>query len=186
MKKMLIGVSAYNNSTTRAAIATLAEEFCIEHISMRQPLINMIATLTAMDPAHQEFSCTPNLIVEHLGITIGELEVALGLNLRTIKPDFFIQCTRETIGISNAGLNGELFSGHLISGLKTELEAQWIRDQGGLVIHLYQYDNTADFHALNEMDCDLVINIGNNPTRNNLVASIAAIKGHLCAIKQAA
>lgn len=187
MSKLLIGVSAPNNYAARTAIATIAEEFCVEHISMRQPVINMIATLTAMDPVHQEFACSPHAIVEGLGVSIGELEIALSFNLRTIKTDFFIERTKETIGVSNSGLNGELFNGQLISGIRTELEAQWVRDQGGVMIHLYHYDNAAEFHALNEMDGDLVAVIGSDsPTKNNMAATLAALQARITINKKAA
>lgn len=187
MNKLLIGVSAPNNHTARTAIATIAEEFCVEHISMRQPVINMIASLTAMDPVHQEFACSPHATVEGLGISIGELEIALAFNLRTIKPDFFIERTKETMGISNTGFNGELFSGQLISGIRTELEAQWVRDQGGVMVHLYHYDNTSEFHALHEMDGDLVVITNSDaPTKNNMAASLAAIQARIAPTSKAA
>lgn len=187
MKKLLIGISSPINSTIRQVIATIAEEFCLEHISMRQPLINMVATLSNLNPTHQEFLCSPHATVEGLGITISELEVALGFSLRTIKSDFFIQRTQESIDISNSGLNGELFSGHIISGIRTEEEAQWLRDQGGLLVHLYHYQNGVKLHALDEIDGDAVAIISHDhPTKNNLAATLDTIHSRTTHAKKAA
>lgn len=173
MKKIIIAVSAANNYTSRAAVASIAEAFDLEHISMRQPLINMIATITNMDACAQEFYCSQQCVVEHLGITIEQLEITLGFNLRTIKSDFFIQRCAETMAISNNGFNGQLFSGQIISGIKTELEAQWLRDQGAHIVHLYQYDDLAHHHPLDELEGDLVCVI-DKPSRQFEVGEIIA------------
>lgn len=186
MKKILIGISSPNNSPARSAIAALAEEFNVEHISMRQPLINMIATLTNMEPVHQEFTCSPQALVEGLGISIAELEVTLAFNLRTIKSNFFITRCAESIAISNSGFNGQLFNGHIISGINTELEAQWLRDQGGLLVHLYHYEDQSQFHALHEMDGDLICIIDSNARSQQLTATIASITARINHHKKAA
>jgi hypothetical protein len=186
MQKTIIGVSSPNNKTTRAAIAMLAEEFCIEHINMRQPLIEIVAQLTAINPCSLEHYCPQTLQVEHLGISVEELEIALGFNLRTIKSDFFVSRCAEKIAISNSGFNGQLFSGQIISGLKTELEAQWIREQGGHVVHLYQYDNLSHHHPLNELDGDLVCVIDQPTDMPNLREIIQSLREKIYPTLQAA
>lgn len=186
MKKILIGVSSPNNSAARSSIALLAEEFNVEHICMRQPLINMIATLTNMEPVHQEFTCSPQALVEGLGISIAELEVTLAFNLRTIKSNFFVTRCAETIAISNSGFNGQLFNGHIISGINTELEAQWLRDQGGIMLHLYHYEDQSQFHALHEMDGDLICIIDSNTRSQQLTSTIASITARINQQKKAA
>lgn len=186
MQKIIIGISSPNNKTSQAAIAKLAELYGLEHINMRQPLINMVAVATCMDPCAQEFYCSQQTLVEHLGVTIEQLEITLGFTLRTIKSDFFIQRCAETMAISNSGFNGQLFSGQIISGIKTELEAQWLRAQGGHMVHLYQYDNHTHHHPLHELDGDLVC-ILDKPTENpNLSALIASLDARLTNQLQAA
>lgn len=186
MKKIIIGVSAPNNKTSQAAIAQLAEIYGIEHINMRQPLINMVAVATCMEPCAQEFYCTQQALVEHLGITIEQLEITLGFTLRTIKPDYFIQRCAETIAISNSGFNGQLFSGQIISGINTELEASWLRAQGGHMVHIYQYDQITHHHPLHELDGDLVCVIDKPSENPNLTQLIAALDARLNPQLQAA
>lgn len=187
MNKLLIGISAPVNQATRDAISVFTEEFNVEHVNLRQPVINMVAALTNMHPTQQEFCCAPHQKIDDLGISIAELELSIAFNLRASNGRFFIARAQAVIARSAHGMHNELFNGHIVSGIKTEVEAQWIRSQGGLVVHLYQYDNNVDFHALNEMDSDLVFNISSkNPTRNNLAASIAAIKGRIHQNQQAA
>lgn len=187
MNKLLIGISAPVNQATRDAISVFTEEFNLEHINLRQPVINMVAALTNMHPTQQEFCCAPHQKIDDLGISIAELELSIAFSLRVFNGRFFIERAQAAITKSAQGMHNELFNGNLISGIKTEVEAQWIRNQGGIVVHLYQYDNTADFHALNELDSDLVFNISSkNPTRNNLAASIAALHCRINAIQRAA
>ncbi len=186
MNKILIGVSAPNNPTSKIAIAQLAETFNVEHISMRQPLINMIAQLTCMDPFAQEFYCPQQAIIEHLGVSIAELEISLGFTFRTIKSDFFIQRCAESIALSNSGLNGQLFSGQIISGIKSELEAQWLRDQGGHMMHLYQYDDHHHHHPLHEVEGDHVCIIDTPTDTPNLIEIIAKLREKIFPAKQVA
>lgn len=186
MQKILIGVSAPNNKTTQCAIAELADVFGLEHLNMRQPLINMIATLTSMDACAQEYYCSQQVIVEHLGVTIEQLEITLGFNLRTVKNDFFIQRCAEAMAISNSGFNRELFSGQIISGIKTELEAQWLRDQGGHMVHLYQYDNHTHHHPLHELDGDLVCVIDKPSEQPDVSALVASLHAQIHPQKKAA
>jgi hypothetical protein len=187
MNKLLIGISAPINQASRDAISVFTEEFNLEHINLRQPVINMVAALTNMHPTHQEFCCASHEKIDDLGISIAELELSIAFSLRASNGHFFIVRAQAAIAQSAHGMHNKLFNGYIVSGIKTEAEAQWIRNQGGLVVHLYQYDNTVDFHALNELDSDLVFNISSkNPTRNNLTASIVAIKGHICQNQQVA
>lgn len=177
MKSILIGISAPNNNQSREAMAVITEEFGLEHLSMRQPLINIMATLTNEHPTHYQFCNAQQQIVQGLGVTVAETEAAISLTLRSINPAFFIERMKVSQAISRRGMNSELFCGDLISDIKTEQEAQWIRSKGGLIVHLYNYNNLSEFHALNEMDNDLVVTISNeHPTKNNMAATLAAIK----------
>ncbi len=187
MKKLLIGVSAPNNTNARAAIAVVADEFGLEQLTMRQPIINLLAALTNEHPTHHEFCNARSDIVQGLGVSVADTEAALSFSLRTINPSFFIERMKVAQALSRRGMNGELFNGDLICGIKTEMESQWIRDQGGIMLHMYYYDNTAEFHALNEMDSDLIAIIDSNaPTKNNLAATLTALQARLANIKKAA
>lgn len=187
MKKQLIGISSPNNNSARGAIAVIAEEFSLEHFSMRQPVINMLASLTNEHPTHHHFCNARNQIIQGLGSTVAETEAVLSFSLRTINPSFFIERMKVAQALSRRGMNNELFNGDIISGIKTEPEADWIRQQGGIVIHLYHYGDVAEFHALNEIDGDLVAIIGTeSPTKNNMAATLAAIDVRITTAKKAA
>lgn len=186
MKKILIGVSAPNNKTSQAAIAQLAEVFTLNHISMRQPMINMIAALTEIDKTSQEFYCSQEFMVDHLGISIEQLEISLSLTLRTVKSDFYIKHCCEALAHARQGFIGELFSGQIISGIKTELEAQWIREQGGQMVHIYQFDDHHYHHPLHEIDGDFVCVIDRPSPTPDTSELIQKLRGKLYPIKQAA
>lgn len=175
MQKILIGVSAPNNETTKAAIAQLSEVFTLNHLNMRQPMINMIAALTEIDKTAQEFYCPQDYIIDHLGISIEQLEISLSLTLRTFKRDFYINHCADALAHARHGYLGQLFSGQIISGIKTELEAQWIREQGGQMVHIYQYTDACYHHPLNEIQGDLVCVIdqpSNTPDTRELIQNL--------------
>lgn len=187
MKKLLIGISAPDNNTAREAIGLIAEEFDLEHISMQQPVINMLSTLTESHPSAFEYCITQSHMVTGLNVTVAESATTLAFCLRTINPAFFIERTKEAREKSRKGLNIELFSGDIISGIKSEAEAQWIRDQGGLMLHLYHYDDICKFHAMDEMDGDLVAVIdAATPNKQHLAGTFAAIDARINQNKKAA
>lgn len=186
MQKILIGVSAPNNKTSQAAIAQLADVFTLNHLNMRQPIINMIAALTEIDKTAQEFYCSQDHMVDHLGINIEQLEISISLSLRTFNREFFIKHCDEAIEHARRGFLGELFSGQIISGIKTDLEAQWIRDNGGQVVHLSQYDDAIYHNPLNELDGDLVCVIEQPSPTPDTSELIAQLREKIYPAKQAA
>lgn len=159
MQKLLIGISAPQIAIAQAAIATMGSALNLHHTSMRQPMVNMLAALLGEDPVNLDYKISGATHIKELATTAEALEASLALCLRNKASNFFIQRAVAAMEAADQSASGEFYSGHIISGLRTEQESKWIRDQGGIVIHIYDYSavGQCQFHALAEKDGDTVI-----------------------------
>jgi hypothetical protein len=180
MQKLLIGVSAPLIPMSQAAITTIASALNLHHISMRQPMINMLAALLEIEPANLDFKITRNTQIEELNDEMHAIETSLALCLRNKASNFFIKRANAAIQESSNGITGALYNGHLVSGLATEQESKWIRDQGGIVIHIHDYSlvGQSHFHSLSEKDEDYIINTGPalSASEKNVLSTINSIR----------
>jgi hypothetical protein len=160
--KMLIGVSAPLIPMSQAAIATIGSALNLRQINMRKPMIDMLAALLGEEPLNWDYKFTGDTYINELASSVDSLEASLALCLRNKASNFFIQRAAAEIELFNAADSGFLYSGQIVSGLRTEQESKWIRDQGGIVIHIQDYSlvGQGQFHALAEKDGDLIINTG--------------------------
>lgn len=147
-QKRLLGISAPNNHATRRLIAAVLDVLNLEHINLRQPLINMLATTSGMHPTLWELEVSPSEKIEHLGHTVHDAEHAIALALRTLNHEYFINHAKSSIAKSTNSIHHELFDGYLISNVNTEAEAKWIRDSGGHVLHIFERDHITEHHPL--------------------------------------
>lgn len=182
MKKILIGISSPNSAVARNASSVIAEHYNLEHISMRQPVLDMLAAITGVHSTELEHNTTPFQTIEHLGSTLSDAEITLAYTLRTMNKSFFIRRTESAISRSLNTMNAQIFDGHIISGINTEMEADWLRSNGGLLIHLCHTDNKTPIHFLNKQQDDLSILLSINTTD----ADIKALLPKLTNQKQAA
>lgn len=188
--KILIGISSPRNALTQAAIAILTSLLNLKHINMRQPMVNMLAGLLGRQSSEIQFDIPSETKIKGLSTTLAELEVMLAFNLRTLNANYFIEQAKTHIELANSGINLQLFDGQIITGISTELEAQWIRDQGGLMVHIYDYtpQNLAKFDALNEKQNDLVIMTSNQCpiTESNVYKTVEDIRSLFTTQREAA
>lgn len=186
MKKLLIGITGSSNQVTRDFAAQVAEEFCIEHINMRTPLLKMIAALHGVDATHVEHNMPGNSTLETLKASNHDLELTLGYTLRTLNKDFFINEAKLAIARSQHTIHNELFSGHLITGITSQHEAQWLRNQGGLLLHVYHYCSKTPVNQLTEMPGDIPIVIDNTANAGYITRTAMATIHSALTLKKAA
>lgn len=176
MNKQLIGATNPCNAFARTCIAIIGETLSLEHINMRQPVIDMIAALRGEHPADTEFNAPVQAQIADLGYSIADAETALAFSLRTLRKDFFIKRVEAALQRSQKTVHAELFSGSIISGIRTELEAQWVRNQGGLMVHIHHFHTSAPVNLVNEKPGDISIELTDQrPTVENLAESILQI-----------
>ena len=147
-QKRLLGISAPNNQTSKKIISTLLDVLNLEHINLRQPLINMLATTANMHPTLWDQDVAPTAKIAHLGHTVEDTEIALAYSLRTLNHEYFINHAKAAIANSGKGMHIELFDGFLISSVNTEAEAKWIRSQGGHMLHIYEREFTSGYNHI--------------------------------------
>lgn len=186
MKKLLIGVTGIGNSVTRKFSAQVAEEFNIEHINMRAPLLKMIGALHGVDSTHVEHNMPGATTLPTLKASNYDLEITLAYTLRALNKDFFINEVAQCMQRSLHTINRELFSGHLITGITSQHDAQWLRNQGGLLLHVYNYDSKTPVTQLNEMPGDIPVVIDNTANAAQITRTAIATIHSALQLKKAA
>lgn len=173
MNKLLVGITGISTKTTRRCAQAIREHFNLEHINMRQPVINMIASTMGREPLDLEYSIPGNQAIKSLNTSVHDLEITLAFSLRTLCKDFFINEVKATQKRSRAGLNDSLFAGYLISGITSEHEAHWLREQGGIVVHIHHYESTTPICSLQEKPGDIVVVCDSSTSLQDAIATIA-------------
>ncbi len=175
---LLIGVSGATNTLTRECVQVLRCELNLMHINMRQPTINAIAGLLG-EPAHSVQKMDYSKHLPEFDVSLQELDRIISMNTRILNPNFFIEQVSKQIDRVNQAFARNLFSGHIISGIATESEATWLRKKGGTIVHIYDYLNLDSFHALHEVDGDLVFETSTKepPTALRLNRLLSSLRG---------
>lgn len=175
MHKLLVGITGISTKATRRCAEMIVEHLNLEHMNMRQPVINMIASIMGCEPLDLEYSVPGNQVIKSLKTSVHDLEITLGFSLRTLCKDYFINEIKAAQTRSRAGLNHSLFAGYLVTGITSEHEANWIREQGGIVVHIHHYESTTPICGLQEKAGDITISSHGNSVQD----AIAAIRESL-------
>lgn len=186
--KKLVGIVSAHPVGSNKLTATLGELLGLQHINMLQPVINMLAALIGEHPATISTDYSVNMPVGDTGATLGELVTLYASNHHVLNENFFINKLRLHHQSSQQTYLKHVFNGHIISNITTEAEAKWVRDEGGVIVHEYDYRSGHQFHALDEKDGDLHIIISDAaPLTDQLTEMLAEqINYHHSAQKQVA
>lgn len=153
---------------------------------MRAPLLKMIGALHGVDATHLEHNVPGTATLPTLKASNYDLEITLAYTLRTLNKDFFINEVKACMQRSLTTFNQELFSGHLITGITSQHEAQWLRNQGGLLLHVYHYDSKTPVTQLNEMPGDIPVVIDNTANAGQITRTAIATIHSALQLKKAA
>lgn len=189
MRKIIVGISAPRKSRSRQVINTIAKELDLAHINMKQPALDMVASLSGLHPtelgAISDDAVLKNKTVYGLGMNVVDLEASISRYLLQIKSDFFITRAQAELNHLNQmntefGETNTLFNGQVISGVSTAMEAQWIRNLGGVMLHVmdYSFENLGEYHGLEEKAGDIILVTNSAVTVNkvSLTTQLAAIR----------
>lgn len=127
----LIGLSATQNEQKIAGY--LSEQLSLRCANFKQPIINMVAALTGCEVQQVE-GAQNTTRVPSLDCDFGTLQALLGESLNHIKHDALQNLLQEQL--KQQEYMAYLFSGALVRGITTASEAQWVRDRGGLMVHI--------------------------------------------------
>jgi hypothetical protein len=184
MKNRIVGISAPRRSRCNEVIRVVSDTLQLAAVDIRQPVLEMTAALLGVEAS--ELYLPPSMsgkrIVHELGISTDELVASFSRDLQQIKSDFFIKRLQMRMDELASRYAQIAFSGYVISGISNEMEAQWVRDQGGVMVHIFDYrlENLGEFHALQEQSNDIFLITSTAVTVNkiSLNPQLLAIQEH--------
>lgn len=144
MKIQLIGITGKAGVGKDTAAAHLVEHHGYERYAFAAPIKRMLGVLGFPEHLFADH-VTKEAVIQDLGCSYRKLAQTLGTEWgRTIHPEFWlIQAKRA---YARACREGHV-AGFVISDVRFENEAEWIRSEGGTVIHLFGRDTTVDGDA---------------------------------------
>ena len=161
ISKLLLGVTGQRNSRTRAIVHALNEQLNLIHINMRQPFIDVLAVVTGNTP-QVAATLDREAIIPALKCKAHVFEREYSSALFCLNKDYFTEIAAEKITRSTAGftdITKNIFDGFIVSGISTTHEAKFIRDRGGVMLHLQDGPGFTDFHPLETRLYDVIFDV---------------------------
>ena len=133
-QKIMIGITGTRHSGKRMLASVMTEDLRLMHINMQQPVINACAALGNMDP-YDFYRAPMEAEFAPYGMTAGQLLKRIQSVLIYEDRKALIHAAERTLESRNHVM--KLFSGIVVSGITRDDEADWVRTNGGLMIHLH-------------------------------------------------
>lgn len=136
MKKMLIAIANNeNNLQARSATRYLVDALNLCHTNIEQQVIDAAAAALRLSPHEFTVALDHFKKIPVLNINAIELKQKIRASLCAQNPYFLIDSLHEFLQQKNPYIK-KLFNGNIISGISNNTEADYIRSQGGLVLHI--------------------------------------------------
>lgn len=144
MKNLLIGITGSANSGKREVTAALCEELHLRRFNLLQPVIDACAAATGLE-GYDLYRAAASAEVIPFNTTANQL-------IKTVRNAFLFADQASLIRALELRMSASqhlshLFGGTIIDGITGENEADWLRRQGGLLVHLHNTDQ-ADHKGL--------------------------------------
>lgn len=174
MKKILIGVATNNcNNHTRNAIRYLCETMNIKHINIQQQVIDAAAAILRVSAYELQVNTEQLKPIPLIKLSTKELMVKIRSLLCEKNPYFFVDHLDAELNRRTETMMQKLFNGDIVSGIQTEEEADYIRSNGGIILHIID-NNSIEKTAFSILDNDPVILTTNStPPPENTLQKIA-------------
>lgn len=175
MNTFLIGVTGERSEETKMIIFTIMNSLSLMHISMRQPFVNVLASITGVSPIVASSMAGSDRIGK-LNCTVAAFEREFYSCICGVNNQYFIEALGERLSNSIQGFTPttrNLFSGHIVSGINWAHEADYIRAKGGIMLHLYREGGkgSGDFHPRNAKLFDVIYQLGNGNDDQQTIAT---------------
>lgn len=168
MTKLLIGVSApEQNLQARNAVRYFAEHLNAQHFNIEQQVIDAAAIALRISPHEFVANVDPQKKLPILNINTTELKQKIRAALCSSNPYFLIDSLHVNLNDVAKKHITKLFNGSIVSGITTNMEAEYIRSHGGLMIHIHNESSLLD-QPVNTRDNDIVIHASNSNPLNEL------------------
>lgn len=178
--KILLGITGPHSARTRDTVKTLLIALHLGHINMRHPMVQFTAECLGLEPHYMEHHVPLHHYYPSVKQTLGEMQKTLEHFLCMTNKNYLIEKVAKEIAVTNLAFKGSLHNGHIVSNLTNELEAEWIRKNGGLVIHVRDRDTELQAAPLLQFPTDEVIITSRDvaPNEKNLDGMIKKIFHH--------
>jgi hypothetical protein len=176
---ILLGISAPNTTRVRTIITTLINQLQLFNVNIRQPALAALAALLEVSEHELVRHTEPHRHFKRWGKNLIELENSLCQLVRAGNPLCFTDYAENKMQSLEARIKIKLNSGYIITGIQTEQEAKWLRERGGTLLHVYDYQ-AIGFQYVDEHDSDqsLVISTDNEHALAQLIATIETTHNH--------
>lgn len=162
MSKLLLGVSAPEQSNHgRNAIRYLVERLNARHSNIEQLVIDAAATVLRISSHEFEVYIEPHKTLPLLNINAVELKQKIRAALCSQNPYFLIDSLNQCLHKAKSQAIDHIFNGNIVSGITTNVEADYIRSHDGLMLHIVHANSLAQSAVL-QMGHDLVVYLHNN------------------------
>ena len=132
-KKLLVGITGLAATGKTTAGEYLRDKLELYHLTFAEPVIHLCAAATR-ETDYEFMNRDKNKTIFTLGATPRELMQQMGKFLRNMNPNYIIHCLERSI--KNYESNQFLFNGIIVSDVRIPLEADWLRKNGGVLIHV--------------------------------------------------
>jgi hypothetical protein len=169
---LIIGFSGPRNPETRNVVHQFVNHFgTVAHYSMIEPAIAGTAAILGMTYAGLYQHTLGSTRIEGTNNNINDLLRTIKHDLRILNRDFFIDRAQAKLNGLNKNFYTPIFTGLFISDITTEREAQWIRNQGGEIVHILNDQCFSDdFVPLTIHPNEVVIESSrSNPVKSELI-----------------
>lgn len=166
MKNLLLGITGSPNSYKRLFTTLIREELVLRHYSMQHPAERACAAILGID--HHDYCVSDkSRKVDFLSITQRDLQRRVTNTLRLANQRYFIDIIAKKFKAD--AKTSQLFKGAIVSGIQTEAEARWLRNKGGILIHLHNAANLGDRDLVRTQHGDLMFIVDNKEHVANAV-----------------
>lgn len=156
MKKILIGVTAAETCTeSRNSIRHILNKFELQHLNIQQKIIDAAAIILRISPEELMVNIEPLRPLPFLQMSASELKKQIRAALCTNNQYYLIDSLDTEINAPRNKNISQLFNGHIVSGITTNEEADYIRSHGGVMLHIIN-NNDLQPSAVDKTSSDLI------------------------------
>jgi hypothetical protein len=161
ISKLLVGVTGQRNAKTRQVVHMLNDQLNLIHVNIRQPFIDVLAAVTGKT-SQVAATMGSDEMIPSLKCKVSAFEREYMAAVYGLNKDYFIEAAAEKLTRTTAGFTQSmqhLFDGYIVSGISRPQEANFVRDRGGVMVHLQEGPGFTDFHPLSTRLYDVIFNV---------------------------